>query len=48
MKKKSMKLDVVKLAKSDLQQTRGGTRDNADLQEVTQTGKKKTNQLTRG
>lgn len=48
MKKKSLKVDVVKLAKSDLRQTRGGTREVADLEEVTQTGKKKNNSLTRG
>lgn len=41
MKKKSLKVDVVELAKEDVRKVKGGTRSMADLQEVTQTGKKK-------
>lgn len=41
MKKKSMKVKVLELAKNELLQTKGGTRSMADLEEVTQTGKKK-------
>ena len=42
MKKKSLKIDIVELAKKDLEKTKGGTRSAYDLDEVTQTGKKKT------
>lgn len=41
MKKKSLKINIVELAKKDLEKTKGGTRSQVDLDEVTQTGKKK-------
>lgn len=44
MKKKSLKVKLVELAKNDMRNTKGGTRSNADLDEVTQTGKKKTSE----
>lgn len=41
MKKKSLKVKVVELAKKEMQQIKGGTQDMADLQETVCTGKKK-------
>lgn len=42
MKKKSLKVKVLEIAKNELQQVKGGSRSLDDLEEVTQTGKKKT------
>jgi hypothetical protein len=41
MKKKSLKVNLIELAKNELRNTKGGTRSAYDLDEVTQTGKKK-------
>ncbi|MDA3779908.1 MAG: bacteriocin [Bacteroidales bacterium] len=41
MKKKSLKVKVLELAKNELQQIKGGTRSMDDCEEVTCTGKKK-------
>ncbi len=41
MKKRSLKVKVMNLAKKDLLQTKGGARSAHDLDEVTQTAKKK-------
>ena len=40
MKKKSLKVKVLDLAKSELQQAKGGTKSKDDCEEVTITGKK--------